>query len=95
MKRTIDRSIHISCGRQGESENADHQGPWLAGGFPSEDAKAAHGRPGRLLKGAWKPLTPQTVRVDTSTITASRMPIMYRMEAPNARRYLRRPTTLR
>jgi hypothetical protein len=62
---------------------------------PSEDAKAAHGRPGRLSKGARKPLTPHTVRVDTSTITASRMPIMYRMEAPNALRYLRRPTTLR
>ena len=45
--------------------------------------------------GVRKPMTPQTARVETSTITAIRIPIMYRMEAPNALRYLRRPTTLR
>ena len=51
---------------------------------------------GHLPNGAQKPITPQYKgRVDTSTITASRIPIMYRMEAPNALRYLRRPTTLR
>ncbi len=45
--------------------------------------------------GVRKPMTPQKARVETSTITAIRIPIMYRMEAPNALRYLRRPTTLR
>ena len=49
-----------------------------------------------LPKGAWKPITPQYKGpADTSTITASRIPIMYRMEAPNALRNRRRMTVLR
>jgi len=50
----------------------------------------------RLPNGARKPIPPQYKgRADTSTITASRIPIMYRMEAPNALRYRSRLTTLR
>jgi len=64
---------------------------WISGG---RRARVSGCR--RLPKGARKPISPQYKgRADTSTITASRIPIMYRMEAPNALRYLRRPTTLR
>jgi len=70
---------------------------WIPGGRSADLRVPRKGSDGASdpPPGVRKPMTPQKARVETSTITAIRIPIMYRMEAPNALRYLRRPTTLR
>src|SRR3989337_1584262 len=81
-------------GEGGQRSRRGCRGPRKPGSEGGREAGVAGWR--RLRRGARKPISPQYKgRADTSTITASRIPIMYRMEAPNALRYLRRPTTLR